>query len=447
MRRLPVSIKWIFSIFISCLLLASITLSSGSVKSATQNTSTPANTQLQDDLKKIQDELKKVKEQKDAINSQINRESTNQTKLKNDAQYIDTLINQNELQVQDLQLQISELELQIKIATEEKTQTENRVTEIEKILNQLTGEESQYMNLLYKMSLHSHSFLEANASFESEITEDEETNTIIKIVKGNISEVKQLRAEANVKKDEISQKQKQLTDLQNQNLAKNEALKLQQNGLAWQKENKLTLVEQSKKNQVTLTEQKTTIDQKIIEYEQKIAALMASLYNTVPSGTRVDAGQVIGRQGRSGLSCNPIQPGMQRTNDYCQRYAGLSSEWYYYDPVQYPTNGSHLHFMYWKNGAQVVAANYLSGNEFKRKPLDNYVITQYNHEGGAVDMVNFHGAPIYAVKPGTIKYYCINWPPVPNFPDPAFGAIIYHDDGSRSQYWHLQRNAIPCTYL
>ena len=56
-----------------------------------------------------------------------------------------------------------------------------------------------------------------------------------------------------------------------------------------------------------------------------------------------------------------------------------------------------------------------------------------------------HGSPIYAIKPGVIKYYCDYWPNIA----PGYGAIVFHDDGTRSLYWHLQQNAgsPPCEQL
>jgi murein DD-endopeptidase MepM/ murein hydrolase activator NlpD len=96
-----------------------------------------------------------------------------------------------------------------------------------------------------------------------------------------------------------------------------------------------------------------------------------------------------------------------------------------------------LHFELRLRGANTNAdpAKYL--NTFNRNPVDWMNISNsFSSWHNGIDLAPGYGKPVYAVKPGKIIYRCDSFPD-----DPAYGAVIYHDDGSITQYWHLQRPA------
>lgn len=414
-----------------------------------------------DDLKKQLDETQKklteIKDQKDQIGKQINNESSQQRTLAEQAKYLDSLMRQNNLQVQSLELEIDKLDLELKILKEEKNKLEIRLAEIQARREDLYKELSSSMNLLYKMSLSAPTFLEKDTSFESAVIGQEKQKAMTSLVRSTIAEVQKIEEEVQTKKDEIVKKEKEVSDLQTQRKAQSDNLVLQKQALAWQKQNKQSLIEQSIKKQEDLADQKEDIDKQILEYEAKIATIRSSLAQLPPSGAYVAAGQVIGFQGRSGLNCAPYDSSLVpvKTNNYCEKYGGTGPGWYYYDPVSFPTKGSHLHFEYYKGGREVNPYTYLfdpSSTEFKYKPMQPMRISRGCHQGCAYDLTSSYGAPIYAVKAGKVSYYCINYPNVPGFTDPAYGAVVYHMDdngkfdGTVSQYWHMQRRGAPCNY-
>jgi hypothetical protein len=284
--------------------------------------------------------------------------------------------------------------------------------------------------------LSSPNFLEKNTNFEDSVVSEEKQKSVIRLVKTNIAEVKQLQADVQAKKDEIATKEKEASDLKAEKLAQTNSLLENKKGLEWQKQNKLTLLDQSKKKAADLSTQKTDIEQKIGQYEADLSVLKNSLYIATPSGSPIAAGGYIGIEGRTGLSCDWGKPDTLPANyvNYCSY---LGANWFYYPKETYPTKGAHLHFEYRLKGANsnVNPSNYLS--QFVTTPMENMTISQgFSGSHNAIDITGGYGQVIRAVKAGKIIYRCDAFPI-----DPAYGAVVYHDDGTITQYWHLQRPA------
>lgn len=448
--------KNLFFVIVFLLLNFAMLLSTFAVQSRVVKAQT-GGSNLQQQLAETENRLKELKAQKDAINAQIIKEQQSQSSLQQQTKNIDRAIQQNELQIETLQVEIEKLNLEVAILKEEKSKLESRLAEVQSRLGDLQTQLQTSLNLLYKMSLSSKGFLEGNVSYEDSVIDEERQRSTVRLIKADLNEVKSLEAEVTAKRDEIAAKEKETTDLQTQMQTQADNLGVQVSALQWQKNNKQKLLAASQQNQNNLDSQKKVTDQKIAEYEAVINNIRTSLIYLPPSGTRISAGQVIGFQGRSGLSCDPYDPSLvpTKTNHYCEQYGYTGPDWYYYPPEQFPTKGSHLHFEYFINNKKVYPYDFLFGaskGEFKAMPLMPTNFSRGSHEGGAIDLVSSHGAPVFAVKPGYISYYCINYPPVPGFTDPAFGAVVQHVneagqlDGTISQYWHMIRGNRPCNY-
>lgn len=456
--KLPMTHKKIFT-FLFALALVIFTLFSPVVSKVIV---TPAKAQTSNELKEIERKLKELQAQRDAIAKQIKKEQANQVTLAQQAKNLENAMRQNELQVQALELELSKLRIEVEQLTKEQADLENRLKEIQGELDKRYQELSVSINLLYKRSFKNSSFLSENSTFEESIINAEREKSTMKIIKAAIAEVRGLEKEVLDKKAEIDKKQKDAADLQAQKEAQTNNLDLQRQALGWQRTNKDKLIGQSKENQQNLTAQQREANRKIAEMQSAIAAIMNSLLQVPKGGTFVAGGQVIGFEGRSGLACTIYDPALvpTKTNTFCNnpapRGAGLPSDWYYYDPVAFPTKGAHVHFMYYVNGkiscsaAQAALFND-NDNSFKAMPMTSFYQSQGCHDGGAIDLVsrNGFGAPIYAVKPGLVTYRCVRYPNDPAFPDPLFGAIVNHTDangnldGTRSAYWHMRRG-VPC---
>jgi len=451
----PNNMKKLFSLILVLFLLFTLSI-------PLRPSISPAKANTNDQIAEIEKKLKELQAQKDALNAQIKKEQQNQTNLTQQSRNLDRAIQQNEIQIRSLELELEKTRLEVQVLKEEQTKLQARLAEVQGNLAITTNELNVSINLLYKLSLSNPGILTENGSFQESVLNEEKEKSTMRIIKATINDIKNLEKEVLDKKTEIDTKEKQASDLKTELEAKSNNLNMQQQALKWQKDNKLRQITQSQQNQQNLTDQQREANQKIAQIQAELAAIMNALLKTPRTGTYVSAGQIIGFQGRSGLSCGVYDPSLVpvRTNSYCNdpypKGAGLNSDWYYYDPVKFPTRGAHLHFVYQINGAiscntARAALTDPNNNTFAAMPMSSFYMSQGCHDGGAVDIVsnNGFGAPVYSVKAGFVSYMCVRFPKDPSFPDPLFGAIVEHvdstgkKDGTVSGYWHLKRG-IAC---
>lgn len=454
MRRLVLRKIYKFILFITI---------SASILFLTMWPDVKAQSATNDQLADIQAKLDALVKQRNELNEQIKKEQATQNTLAQQAKNLERQIKQNEVQIEILELELKKINLEVKILKEEQEKIQSRLHEIQDKLEQLESELKSSINLLYKLSMNRPNLLYKDMSFQDTIVNEERERSTLRIIKANINEIKALQAQVVNKKNEIDAKEKEVSELQAQLEAQTNNLNLQQEALKWQKNNKEALLNQSKQSQANLSARVREASAEIMKLEAKRAEIINAIANMPVSGTYVSAGQVIGFQGRSGLSCDLYDPILEpiRTNDYCERWGFTTSDWYYYDPVRFPAKGSHLHFEYrvLRNGRYVPVNPYdmlfnSRNKEFKSLPLNPMYFSR-GFGGGhtGIDIYSYHGAPVYAVKPGYVSYFCENYPPDQNFPDPLFVAKVFHVDengnldGTLSLYLHLQRRGLPCTYV
>jgi hypothetical protein len=441
-KQFRIKVSFLLSIvFISILFITS-------VSAAPQSEIDEAQRKMNETRQKIE----AVKKQRETIIQQINSETQGQQTLIKEAEELDRSMESNTLQIKILELEIEEIDHNIEGL---KLKMENAEADLKKIqveIVELKAELSDSLNLVMKRSVNAPSFLDKASNFQQSIIDEEKQKALSRLIKDQIAKVKELETKAIQTKDDIAAKQKEIATISEEKKAQNNNLAMQKEALQMQKNYKIALAEQSKQKQANLSSQQNELaqnQQKLDDEYAKEAQRLNELINSVISqpinGTRVSGGQVIGFQGRTGLSCNPLVAGVQKTNNFCEKYAGTGPNWYYYDHIKYPDKGSHLHFQYTDaNKRKDRTIQYLQPGsaEFVRKPMDRMNINYGRgyHDDYALDITNYHGAPIYAVKSGVVTYVCDTKYP-PNFPDPGYGAIIKHDDGSISVSWHMQRRA------
>lgn len=363
----------------------------------------------QSDIRRLEEELKRARAQKDKVSSQLENEKKNELKLENDKKYIESVLKQSELQAEQVEADITVLGLEISKLREEKRVLEDRINFLGNEILQLDEDMKETTNLFYKMVLSNPTVLEKNTTFENSVINKEKMNSMVKLIKSTMDQVQELKSEIEKKREEVVAKENEVSGKHAQKKAEEENLKLQQDSLEWQRINKERLAAQAKQNQNLLAMDREALNQKIYEVEKQLTELRARAMSLPPSGAPVKAGQVIGQQGATGF-----------------------------------VTGSHLHFEYKlsANGNRVDPQQYR--NTFRAQPMDRMTLTSaygnrcfpYNgrtycdfHAGA--DYVNYHGAPIYSIKDGLVDYYCDSYG--------GLGAIVFHNDGSRSLYWHLQK--------
>ncbi len=410
-----------------------------------------ATSETQQKLKETEEKLKKLKEEREKVKNTILAESQKQASLKQQKVVLDSTIRQNEIMIETLNLEIEKLEIELSILIDEQTKLETRIKKLNEELKRLQNEYEISINFLYKRHISSPNLLYESTSLEKAILEQEKQKALTTIIKNKKEEIIRFEKELQEKKEIITQKKEEINKIKEETVSKYEGLKMQQEALEWQKQNKDKQIQESIKNQRDLFSQDARLSEEMKKLERELSEYRLKLAVMPPSGAFVKAGQVIGFQGRTGFSCSyyPANP-VPRTNNYCSH---LGPNWYYYDPVQFPTLGSHLHLEVIVNGQRKNADTYLPGGPnnhlISHPPMFNYVITQSSAaHGGPVDIASYHGAPIYSMSDGYIRYGCYDYNGTFKN-DPAYYAVLVHvgsdgkPNGIVTQYWHLLRN-VPC---
>ncbi|BDQ05076.1 MAG: hypothetical protein KatS3mg084_0594 [Candidatus Dojkabacteria bacterium] len=413
--------------------------------------------QSQNRLKEIEERINELKRQRDEINAQIQAAQNAQESLAQQAQLLDAEIARSEIAIQSFQLELDKLNVELEVLRDEQRKLQERLDQVKEELKTAETELKISVNLLYKLSKNSLSILDKDMNFREVVIGEEKERTTLRLIKAKIKEIENLKSQIEQKKSEIDAKEKQASELKDQLEGQKNLLDLQKQALAIQKEYKQNLIIRYKRSQEDLSNKKNAYERRIRQSEEEKAMIEAALRNSIVSGTRVNAGDVIGFQGRTGLSCSSPIPGAtpypDPESDPCRKVP-YTDGFYYYDPNTYPAAGSHLHFVYNDtNGYRVNLNQYfpyggpiIKPPFFDVLPISRFVVTQQFYSGHqAIDMDGGHGAPVYAIKSGVISYFCSAYnrsDPVLS-KDPGFGAIIIHDDGSKSVYYHIQRNQ-PC---
>ncbi|MDO8504040.1 MAG: peptidoglycan DD-metalloendopeptidase family protein, partial [bacterium] len=211
-------------------------------------------------------------------------------------------------------------------------------------------------------------------------------------------------------------------------------LETQKSTLSKQKTQKQNLLTVTKNDEKRYQELLVALKADEIAIQRAISSLISQIVAGIATGSPVSKGQIVGQQGRTG-NVYPRDPNAYST---CSPYCG-----------------SHLHFMVFtcnlvtnpnalssNGGCHTNPDPYLNDGQYRR-PLDYQYISQgygntsfaQSGTGGyafhsGMDLVAFHGAPIYAIDNGTVYYGT----------DSGGGkyALVKHRDDFWSAYWHLQ---------
>ena len=408
--------------------------------------------QLAQQLAQLQAQLDAIKKQRAQVDSQLQKENSNQTSLSSQISFYDTKIQSTQLAIDEKSKYIETLETQIALLKAQITDLQNQITDLQKKIEDLKQLYDDRVRDQFRSGFVSNidTFIEVG-DFETYLVQKEFANTLAQQDQKLSEDLNSKKTELDVAKKQLDESLQKQTDLQTEVKAEYSDLSFQKQGMIYQKSQKGLLLQTSQKNAAELAQQKADLiaQSKIAENQQN--ELLMAIISVRGNGTPVRIGDPIGRMGRSGyvLNCN---------GNYC----------YYPNPDTEPCGGAHLHLE--------VAKKYTDGRYYRTNPLpylqnsaiqgplrsfyytqyyqgdagsygsftgfnNNGVLTTiYGHPG--IDIVGDSncGTTIYSGVNGVISYYCNRFQYGSYRRDDTFLAVVYdpvHD--INVTYMHLQK--------
>ncbi|NOY15163.1 MAG: hypothetical protein GXP43_03005 [bacterium] len=362
---------------------------------------------LSEQIKQKQQELNQIKQKIKDLYQKIKKTRKTKKTLANQIAYYDTQIKLTEYKIR-------QLEKEIEILTQSINLLGNKINILDVSLDKMENVLRARLIQEYKLSKLSTATFLSGKSFNYGVSLKIYLTRLAQADQRMIGQLKQVKTQFANQKDLKQQKKDQLGKIK-------KALAAQERALASQQAEKQKLLQLTKGDEKRYQEMLATLKAEQENIANAVNKLLSSI-GTLENGQQVKKGDVIGQQGSTGK----VWP-KDKNN---------------------PAVGSHLHFMVLKcpSGSgfdyykcAVNPEPYLSNPSFV-PPLDSWRKTQgfgpascsfYSrcfHYG--YDMVNYHGAPIYAIADGEVFYGI----------DSAGGkfAVIKHSDTFYSAYWHLK---------
>ncbi len=358
---------------------------------------------LNQEIEKLQNELNQKQQQIKELEQKLADTLKQKQTLAGQISYYNGQINLTQYKIDRLQTEVQLLEKSIDLLDNKIDILDVSLQKVKKVLSERLVQE-------YKLSrASSFSFL-SNKPFNYGLSLRVYIERLANADRKMVNRLTEIKREYRNQKTAKEEKKEQLDKVK-------QSLAYQKKVLSQQQHEKERLLEITKGNEKHYQEMLATLKAEQENMAKALNGLLASI--KIQSGQKVKKGDIIGRQGNTGK----VYPRPTTKN---------------------PTAGSHLHFMvltclsYYK--CSINPEPYLNNSKY-HNPLNSWRVTQkfgktaysYVYPDGrhhGYDMVDYHGAPVYAIADGEVFYGT----------DGAGGkyAIIKHSDNFYSAYWHLQ---------
>ncbi len=391
----------------------------------------------QDRLEEVQRRLAEIRRQQQDLNNQIQGEKNKASKYGSEIVALNNEIRKLQLIVEEKQLVIDELDLKINILTNQITETEEKIKETEKVISDLEQETDKRLADMYldiKSFNNSISMVFATDGTSDFIKDglyrealQEETN----------EKLERLALEKrNLQKDKEQLNKDKIQIEEDKELIEQEKLALESNktDLAQKRSKFEALKYNAATSAAALELEYSTLSDEEKQLQAELELLKQRIFNevgSIPNGTFVLAGTIIGFEGNTGVS----------TGAHLHFGVKLNGSWYNpcsilpYKQLANTTCGvSNPQIPEWpEHGTPWLTSGYRTPS----RPTHN-----------AIDISSGGGVPIYATHDGWITYgndgACSWYHGI--YPCHGAGAnyaIICQDkdncnNGLKTLYWHLQ---------
>lgn len=386
---------------------------------------------LEEELTKVQKELESIRNTKKTLESDIGKEKSLQNQYDQELVHLKNQINLLSNQIQEKKLVIKELELEIEILTNKLTETKTEISGAEEELGTLEEEtNTRLVDIYLSQKTFSDLNLIVSPNGQSDIIKfnlyhnsvQDSTNKMVGNLKEkrNQLELKKASLEEDrikVQRDEVQLREELLA------LERNEAeLSSTRSTYFAKKQQSVARVESNSTKIEVLTEE----EKEALAQLRKIEQILFNSISSIPNGSPVAQGTIIGQQGCTGHCTGPH-------THFAVSYNGATG-----NPCSYLPSG-------------VVSGCGVSGSSLRWPQNTPFSITGWYENRGyglhaAIDLANpISNAPVYAAHDGYIVYGVDSCKPNIPFPcNPPGGkyAVICENKncniGFKTLYLHLK---------
>jgi len=338
----------------------------------------------------LQEEARKIESQKKDINKKISTTKKEEGNLASEVAAIENEIRSTEIEIKDKQIKIELRSLEIENIKKEIGSVKERIDSFKNEIARTKEQVKDSIIFTYNVSNIPPWYYIAKDDLFSTFEMVEYVNYIIRSEKSKLGYLSSIQNKVQEEEKVLLKGQEEIITKRNE--VEKESLDLEKlkSSLKIKKEKQVVLLAELVNARKAYESQKRALKKIEAQVDSELTKLLIKMSNTgqLKNGSRVVKGQIIGFQGHTGCAF-----------------------------------GSHLHYAVYKNGNSVSPFDYLSKNGSyvlsgsKQAPLKGALITQWYHEGYAIDMISTlegsHDGSQYCKNKYSIKcpsyIYSLSW--------------------------------------